>query len=284
MDWHNALDNATEFWGSNLPELDIMCTSEITKMDPLTFNYDDKLNPLALCPSPRSLSSSELDERPQTYRANKNHWSLEEDEQLEKLAKRHRNNWDFISLHFPNKSPEAIKKRWENKLNPNIKRSKWTVEDDNLILKLYEKYGGNWKKITASFKGRPIDAVKNRYYGTIKRKLATSKSGVEKKIPILLSSSEPIKFIGKMWSEDELIDSLLADPGKPASGNLELSNLSVSLENLQVTHSSVLVSQEELSSEAKRQKLKDLYAKMATLESFISQTKIQIENIEGLNT
>jgi hypothetical protein len=47
----------------------------------------------------------------------------------------------------------------------------WTDEEDNLILDMHLKYGGNWKKIALELPGRPADAIKNRYYSTLKKRL-----------------------------------------------------------------------------------------------------------------
>lgn len=47
----------------------------------------------------------------------------------------------------------------------------WTEEEDNLILDMHLKFGGNWKKIADALPGRPADAIKNRYYSTLKKRL-----------------------------------------------------------------------------------------------------------------
>ena len=36
---------------------------------------------------------------------------------------------------------------------------------------MHLKFGGNWKKISDALPGRPADAIKNRYYSTLKKRL-----------------------------------------------------------------------------------------------------------------
>lgn len=95
-------------------------------------------------------------------------WSPEEDRLLRTLCMRRRRcNWTFIQKKFSDKSLAALQKRWANKLDPSINKSRWTVEEDEMILQLYREIGGNWKVIASKLKGRPSTSVKNRYYGAL---------------------------------------------------------------------------------------------------------------------
>jgi hypothetical protein len=96
-------------------------------------------------------------------------WSELEDQLLIEVAKRLRRNWNKISRYFPDKHKSAIRRRWENRLDPGIKKANWTEEEDEIIKALIVQKGRKWKKIARSLPSRPPDMVKNRYYGHIMR-------------------------------------------------------------------------------------------------------------------
>ena len=55
-------------------------------------------------------------------------------------------------------------------MSKNTARKRWTPEQDQTIIDMYLTHGGNWKKIAEKV-GRPVDAVKNRYYSSLKKKI-----------------------------------------------------------------------------------------------------------------
>lgn len=96
-------------------------------------------------------------------------WTDDEDQLLLKLAGKKQPNWREIGHFFPGKPKSAVKRRWENKLNPDIRRTRWTSDEDQAITTLLVQIGPIWKEIAKFLPGRPPDMVKNRYYGHIKR-------------------------------------------------------------------------------------------------------------------
>ena len=50
----------------------------------------------------------------------------------------------MISSHLPGRIGKQCRERWHNHLNPDIKRGKWTEEEDDLIVKAHLDYGNKW--------------------------------------------------------------------------------------------------------------------------------------------
>ena len=79
----------------------------------------------------------------------------EEDTKLNTLAERYHHDWMQIAVFFPGKTHLQLKRRWEKLQNPDLKRSKWTPEEDELLLSLYKQMGGSWKARSQRFPGVP---------------------------------------------------------------------------------------------------------------------------------
>lgn len=54
-------------------------------------------------------------------------------------------------------------KRWLHSLQPNIKKSAWTAEEDKLLIELFTKHGPKWSAFSRQIPGRTDDACSKRY-------------------------------------------------------------------------------------------------------------------------
>jgi len=102
-------------------------------------------------------------------------WSKEEDEKLIKLVKIHGRDWNLIAHEMPERNRKQIRDRYNNTLDPNIKKEDWTAPEDLKLLTLYKKFGPKWALISASFEGKRSEImVKNRYNNHLKKKACES--------------------------------------------------------------------------------------------------------------
>ena len=91
-------------------------------------------------------------------------FSVAEDELLKSLVKKFgQNNWINVSLCMPNRTVRQCKDRWTYYLSPDVNKSEFTNEEDNLLLQKVDLVGQCWTKISKCFNNRTPYAVKNRW-------------------------------------------------------------------------------------------------------------------------
>ncbi|KAK2650383.1 hypothetical protein Ddye_017872 [Dipteronia dyeriana] len=102
-------------------------------------------------------------------------WNKEEDDLLVELVREQGNKkWSEISNRFPGRIGKQCRERWHNHLNPEIKRSAWTEEEEATLIKLHEKYGNKWAEISKFLPGRTQNSIKNFWNCSVSKKLKLS--------------------------------------------------------------------------------------------------------------
>lgn len=115
-------------------------------------------------------------------------WTAEEDALLKRLVYELKFDWETMARYFPGKIPSQVAKRWINKLDPSIKKLRWTAEEDDIILSMISRIGHNWKEISKHLEGRPPDAVKSRFHSNLRKRL-------ENKEHLSLEDLDPDSFL-----------------------------------------------------------------------------------------
>lgn len=98
-------------------------------------------------------------------------WTPEEDQELLRLYRYYGKNWSHISKYMPHRTGKQIRDRFLNALDDNLKKDKFTKEEDRKVVKWYKVYGNSWCRIAKKIKGRTGDMVKNRFYSSLKNHL-----------------------------------------------------------------------------------------------------------------
>lgn len=194
-------------------------------------------------------------------------WTAEEDEILQRLVFQYKFDWEYIAQYYPGKSPSQISKRWINKLDPSIKKTRWTCEEDDIVLSLVCRLGHNWKEISKHLPGRPPDAIKSRFYSNLKKRY-------QERNECLDSEVDPDSFL--------CLDGVSTEP-------------SAELESHSSSHRSPLNCPEDtnntevfglascklsLTNDQKRALIRKLQKKVAKLQSAINSTSMQVKQLE----
>jgi len=101
----------------------------------------------------------------------KGSWRKEEDKQIIELVKNNGKSWSKIAKILSTRNGKQIRDRFINVLDPEIKKGKFTKEEDEKLVSLYLLHGPKWATISKCYNDRTADMIKNRFHSSIKRKV-----------------------------------------------------------------------------------------------------------------
>ncbi|CAD8105710.1 unnamed protein product [Paramecium sonneborni] len=105
-------------------------------------------------------------------------WDTEEDEIIRSLMNDsdEKHIWTHIALELYNqnngqyiRTPKQVRERWMNYLNPKLKKTNWSQQEDLQLLNMVVQNGKRWSLISSLLDGRTENQVKNRFKSLIQK-------------------------------------------------------------------------------------------------------------------
>jgi len=87
------------------------------------------------------------------------------------LVQKYGKAWSKISFEIGTRNGKQIRDRFTNVLDPEIKKGRFTEEEDRLLIKLFKQFGSKWSSIATYFPKRTADMIKNRFHSSIKKRI-----------------------------------------------------------------------------------------------------------------
>lgn len=96
----------------------------------------------------------------------------------------------MISDYLPQRLGKQCRERWHNHLNPKIKKTSWTKEEEWILFLMHRKVMNKWAEIAKVIDGRTDNTIKNHWNSSMKKKLQDMTAALEQYIDQMLMQDD----------------------------------------------------------------------------------------------
>ncbi|KAI9031662.1 Homeodomain-like protein [Phycomyces nitens] len=132
------------------------------------------------------------------YKSGREAWTAEDDESLRAaVAVIGDGNWQQVAATMGKKSGQQCLQRWKKSIDPAIRRSRWTPDEDEALKSAVMVYGeGHWAKICLHTPGRTDMQCRERWTNILSPKINRKPMSAEEKQQLVCLVEEH----GQKWS------------------------------------------------------------------------------------
>lgn len=118
----------------------------------------------------------------------KGSWTEVEDAILLDAVRTYRNapriKWCEVAKNLHGRIGKQCRERWNNHVNPDIKKTSWSSEEDDMLFRSQLVFGNRWSEISKLLPGRTENNVKNRFHSKARQRwLNESRNNEYRKLP-----------------------------------------------------------------------------------------------------